>query len=208
MLATPEVLGAVKFVREEIIEKLATRAALTYQEPESLAVFTQGKAVFHRNWPYAWEVSNNPQRSKVAGKVGVTTLPRFPEGRSIAALGGWLYGISAYSRHPDAAWTFISFMTSPEMQKFFAMKASLAPARKALFSDPETLQANPQFQDQFAVFQTATPRPRTPVYPAVSNIMQRFFSRALTASDENLKAAALDADRKIDRLLRLAQGAR
>ena len=206
-LATPAVLSAIRFVREEIVDKMATRAALTYQEPESLAVFLQGKAVFHRNWPYAWEVSNNADRSKVVGKVGVTNLPSFPGGSSVASLGGWLYGISAYSRHPQEAWTFISFMTSHKMQKFFALHASLAPAREALFSDPDVLKANPQFRDQFAVFQTAVPRPRTPVYPAVSNIMQRFFSRALSSAKVNLEAEALSADKKVNRLLKLAQGA-
>jgi multiple sugar transport system substrate-binding protein len=207
-LATPSVLNAVQFVRDKIVNGLATRAVLTYQEPESLAVFIQGKAVFHRNWPYAWEVANHSDRSKIAGKVGVTTLPKFQDGQSVAALGGWLYGISAYSRHPEEAWDFISFMASPEMQKFFAINASLAPARKALFSDPDILRANPQFRDQFAVFQTAIPRPQTPVYPAVSNIMQRFFSRTLSSSTVDIKADALSADRQINRLLNLAQGVR
>ena len=205
MLATRPALDAVRFARDEIIQKLATRAALTYQEPESLAVFIQGKAVFHRNWPYAWEVSNNPERSTIIGQVGVTNLPHFPGGKSVATLGGWLYGISAYSKHPEEAWTFISFMTSPKMQKHFAINASLAPARKALFSDPEVLKANPQFREQFAVFQTAIPRPRTPVYPAVSNILQRYFSRALSSPGIDLKSEAASADKQINRLLRLAQ---
>jgi multiple sugar transport system substrate-binding protein len=137
--------------------------------------------------------------------VGVTNLPHFPGGQSVATLGGWLYGISAYSKHPEEAWTFISFMTSPEMQKHFAINASLAPARKALFSDPEVLKANPQFREQFTVFQTAIPRPRTPVYPAVSNILQRYFSRALSSPRIDLKSEAASADRQINRLLRLVQ---
>lgn len=207
-LNTPPTLSAIRFVRDEIIQGLATPAALTYQEPESLAVFTQGKAIFHRNWPYAWQVSNNPLRSKVAGLVGVTKLPSFPGGQSASALGGWLYGISAYSKHPDEAWLFISFMTSFETQKFFAIRASLAPARKALYSDSEVLKVNPQFSDQFTVFKTAIPRPRTPVYPAVSNILQRFFSRAISSPSINLGAEAASADQQINRLLRLAQKAR
>ncbi len=87
-LAVPNSVKAVTFVREHIIEQLATRAALTYQEPESLAIFVQGKAVFHRNWPYAWSMANNPRHSKIVGKVGATTLPHFEQGKSVAALGG------------------------------------------------------------------------------------------------------------------------
>jgi len=60
-LADPQTVGAVTFVREHIIKTLATPAVLTYQEPESLAIFVQGKAVFHRNWPYAWGLANDPR---------------------------------------------------------------------------------------------------------------------------------------------------
>jgi trehalose/maltose transport system substrate-binding protein len=205
-LASPDTTQAVRFVREQIIQQLATRAVLTYQEPESLAVFVQGKSVFHRNWPYAWGLSNDPRHSKIVGKVGVTLLPHFPNGQSVSALGGWLYGISAYSQHPEEAWTFIEFMTSPEMQKFFALHASLAPSRVALYSDPEVLQENPQYKDLFPVFQTAQPRPRTPVYPIVSHILQRYFSRVLAFSELDIVEEAKEADRQINRFLRLVPG--
>ncbi len=205
-LASPDTTAAVKFVGEQIIQQLATPAVLTYQEPESLAVFVQGKAVFHRNWPYAWGLSHDPRSSKIVGKVGVTVLPHFAQGKSVSALGGWLYGISAYSQHPDEAWTFIEFMTSAEMQKYFALHASLAPSRMALYSDPEVLQANPQYEDLFPVFQTARPRPRTPVYPIVSHILQRYFSRVLAFPETNIVEEAKEADRQINRFLGLARG--
>ncbi len=202
-LTATESLQAVRFVREQIIQRLATRAALTYQESESLAVFLQGNVVFHRNWPYAWGLANDPQYSKIVGKVGVTTLPRFSEGKSTSALGGWLYGISAYSRHPDEAWAFIEFMASPEMQKHFAIHASLAPSRLALYADPEILRANPQYKDLLPVFQTAQPRPRTPVYPVVSHILQRYFSRVLAFPETDIREEAQEADLRINRVLAL-----
>lgn len=205
-LAASETTQAVRFVREQIIQELATRAVLTYQEPESLAVFVQGKAVFHRNWPYAWGLSNDPRHSKIVGNVGVTVLPHFQNGRSVSALGGWLYGISAYSQHPDEAWTFITFMTSVEMQKYFALHATLAPSRIMLYSDPEVLQANPQYEALFPVFQTAKPRPRTPVYPMVSHILQRYFSRVLAFPETDILEEAKLADRQINRFLELVPG--
>jgi len=207
-LASPDTTKAVKFVREQIIQQLATPAVLTYQEPESLAVFVQGKAVFHRNWPYAWGLSNDPRHSKIVGNVGVTVLPHFSRGKSVSALGGWLYGISAYSQHPDEAWTFIEYMSSLEMQKYFSLHASLAPSRIALYSDPEVLRANPQYEDLFPVFQTAKPRPRTPVYPIVSHILQRYFSRVLAFPETDILEEAKEADRQINRFLELVPGTR
>ena len=204
-LASPHVIQAVTFVRETMVNQLATPAVLTYQEPESLAIFVQGKAVFHRNWPYAWGMVNNPRNSKVVGNVGVGPLPHFPQGSTISALGGWLYGISAFSLHPEEAWTFIQFMTSASIQKFFAVQASLAPSRTALYQDPEVLKKNPQFESFLRIFQTATPRPRTPAYPIISNIWQRYFSRVLAFPHTDILEEAKIADRQINRYLSLVQ---
>ena len=204
-LASSDSLQAVKFVRENIINHLATPAVLTYQEPESLAIFVQGKAVFHRNWPYAWGIINNPKHSKVVGKVGVGPLPHFPGGPSVATLGGWMYGISAYSRHPQEAWTFIQFMTSPDIQKLFAVSASLAPSRVALYEDPDVLEKNPQYRAFLPVFRTAVSRPRSPAYPMISNVWQRYFSRVLAFPDTDILKEAQVADIQINRFLRLGK---
>jgi multiple sugar transport system substrate-binding protein len=182
---------------------IAPRAVLTYEEPESLAVFVQGRAVFMRNWPYAWEVLNDPERSRVAGRVSVSELPHAAGQVGAAALGGWQFGISSFSQRKELAWTFVEFMTSPEMQRHFAVTASLAPTRRALYSDPRVLEANPQLADQAAAFSLATPRPVTPLYPAVSSVLQRTFSEIL-AGDVDAAAAARRADSEIDALLELA----
>jgi multiple sugar transport system substrate-binding protein len=134
---------AVQFVRDHIIGKAAPAGVLAYEEPESLALFVQGKAVFHRNWPYAWEAANDSARSRVAGKIGVAPLPCFPGGESHAALGGWQLGISRYSENKEIAWTFIEFLSSARIQKHLALKASLAPTRKDLYEDREILAACP-----------------------------------------------------------------
>ncbi len=204
-LASPEALAAVRFVRERIVRGIASRAVLTYQEPESLVAFIQGNAIFHRNWPYAWEVANDPRRSTVAGKVGVAPLPGFRATGGVAALGGWLYGVSAYSTHPEEAWQFIAFLSGAAMQKRFAIQAGLAPSRTTLYRDPEVLTANPQFGDQFAMLAAARPRPRTALYPAISHVLQRYFSRALAFDTVDLARESAVADQEIDRLLTLTQ---
>jgi multiple sugar transport system substrate-binding protein len=206
-LATTEALAAVQFVRDRVIGRLASRAALTYQEPESLSAFLQGHAVFHRNWPYAWELANNQTHSTIAGKVGVASLPGFAAGQHAATLGGWLYGISAYSQHPDEAWAFIEFLSSQAMQKKFAREAGMAPSRQALFSDAELLKSMPQLSNHFAVLQSAIARPRSPVYPAISHLLQRYFSRALAINDIDLREEAAVTDAHIDRLLALTRSA-
>jgi len=197
---------AVRFVRDHIIGEVSHRGVLAYQEPESLALFTQGKAIFHRNWPYAWETANDARRSKVAGKVGMVSLPAFPGGKSVATLGGWQLGISRFSRKPEQAWQFVRFMTSEEIQKRIALFTGRAPARKKLYRDSEILKKHPQFQTQLETFVQAVPRPRTPVYVPLSNIMQRYFSSAIAVADSDIDQLARLASRDMDRVLDLLRG--
>lgn len=206
-LSSSHALAAVQFVRDEVIGRVTSRAVLTYQEPEALSLFLQGHAVFHRNWPYAWELANNMSRSTIAGQVGVAPLPGFSPGRTAATLGGWLYGISAYSQHPDEAWALIEFLSSQAVQKKFSREAGIAPSREALFSDPEVLARSPQLEHQRAVLHAATPRPRSPLYPAISHLLQRYFSRALAVDGLDLAQEAAITDAHIDRLLALARAA-
>jgi multiple sugar transport system substrate-binding protein len=200
-LAGEPAIRAVNFVREKIIGKAAPVGVLTYQEPESLDVFIQGKAVFHRNWPYAWSVSNNPERSTISGKVGIAKLPHFKGNKSYSTLGGWQIGISNYSEDKDAAWEFVNFLSSSRIQKILALKAGRAPTRKALYEDADILKAHPHFSHMKDVFLTAYPRPRTPLYPAVSNVLQRYFSKAISSTNINLEKEALAASEEIEKII-------
>jgi len=204
-LAEAPAVEAVRFVRDRIIGAAAPRGVLTYQEPESLDLFLQGRAVFHRNWPYAWEVANNPEKSRVVGKVALTVLPHFDGGRSYATLGGWQVGVSRFSPNKEAAWRLVSFLTSPETQKLLALRAGLAPTRTQVYADAEVLEAHPQLGALKDVFLTAYPRPRTPLYPAVSNVLQRYFSTAISDPGSDLQAAARDASAEVDRILALSR---
>jgi multiple sugar transport system substrate-binding protein len=202
-LDQPRALEAVRFVRDRIIGQITHRGVLTYEEPESLALFIQGRAIFHRNWPYAWKFANDPGSSRVAGKVGMMPLPGFPGNRGIATLGGWQLGISRFSTKSDLAWRFVAFMTSAEMQKRVALATGRAPTRSKLYDDPELLTAIPQLGSLLQTFRQAVPRPATPVYIPLSNIMQRYFSSVLALPDADLSARSALAVRDMNRLLEL-----
>jgi len=193
---------AVMFVRTRLLGTAAPRGVLTYEEQESLDLFLSGGAIFHRNWPYAWALC---KQSDIRGRVGIARLPTFKEGKSTSTLGGWRIGISQYSRQRDSAWVVAQFLTSPAMQKNFAVMAGRAPSRKALYQDADVLAANPHFADMFPVFETATPRPRTPVYPEVSNILQRFLHAALSDDNPDIPELANKADAEIRAALERVQ---
>jgi multiple sugar transport system substrate-binding protein len=203
----PAAREAVRFVRDKIIGEITNRGVLAYEEPESLALFAQGRAIFHRNWPYAWKISNDPEQSRIAGKVGMMPLPPFPGGRGASTLGGWQLGVSRFSTKPDLAWRFVAFMTSKEIQKRIALFTGRGPTRLALYDDPELSAKIPQIKSLLETFKQAIPRPITPVYVPLSNVMQRYFSAALALPNSNIDQRAALASRDMDRVLDLLREA-
>jgi multiple sugar transport system substrate-binding protein len=205
LIDQPAAVSAVQFVRDQVIGAIARRAVLAYEEPESLALFTQGRAIFHRNWPYAWTVAEDAKASRVAGKVGVSELPSFPGGNSVATLGGWQLAISRFSRQPDLAWRFVNFMTGEQIQKRIASATGRAPTRRALYEDGQLTAAMPQLKFLLTIFKHAVPRPRTPVYLPLSNVLQRYFSSVLALPDTDISGRSRLAARDMNRLLELAR---
>jgi multiple sugar transport system substrate-binding protein len=202
-LDQPPAVQAVRFVRDRIIGEISHRGVLTYEEPESLALFTQGRAIFHRNWPYAWNYANDPEISRIAGRVGMTSLPSFPGGTAAPALGGWQLGISRLSTKPDLAWRFVEFMTSSRVQKRVALSTGRAPTRAVLYDDRDIVKKIPQLGTLLQTLNNAVPRPTTPVYVPLSNVMQRYFSAALALPDTDIPARAAAAARDMNRVLDL-----
>jgi len=205
LLDQPAALEAVRFVRDQIIGEISHRGVLAYEEPESLALFTQGRAIFHRNWPYAWKIANDPEQSRVAGNIGMMPLPGFTGGSGVAALGGWQLGVSRFSRKPDLAWRFVAFMTGIENQKRIALATGRAPTRVALYNDREINDRIPHLNLLLEPFKRAAPRPTTPVYVPLSNIMQRYFSSVLALPNTDIQKRAALTARDMNRVLDLVR---
>ena len=207
-LDQPAALTAMGFVRDHIVGEISHRGVLAYEEPESLALFTQGLAIFHRNWPYAWAIANDPAKSQIAGKVAMSPLPGFSPGKGVAALGGWQFGISRFSNKPDLAWRFAAHMTGAAMQKRIALATGRAPTRVALYDDPEIKRQIQQLPALLDTFKQAVPRPATPVYAPLSNIMQRYFSSVLALPNTDINKRAALAARDMNRALDLLRDRR
>ncbi len=176
-----------------------------YAEEDSRNVWQIGNAAFMRNWPYAYNLGNQPE-SPIRDRFGVTVLPRdtSAQGRHAATLGGWQLMVSRYSRHPREAVDLVRYLTSYELQKERSLRLSLLPTRPALYRDPEVLKARPWFRDVLRVLENAVARPSTVTGARYNRVSQAFYSavhRALTG--EWTPARALqEAERRIRRILR------
>lgn len=191
----PAAVAALSALVDAIhVDGIVPLSVLTYQEEEARNVFQEGRAVFMRNWPYAWNLMQK-EGSPVRGKIGIVPMVSGPGGRSAATLGGWGFAVSAYSRHPDEAFRVAEFFASAESQKLAFLKGGILPSRKALYSDPEVLKAAPHMKDLGKVLAGARPRPTHPRWPRMSDALQMHVSAALSRQEypaEALEAAAVE----------------
>lgn len=198
---SPEAVRALEFMREQLRTGLAPVDVLTWHEEEARFAFQSGRAAAMRNWPYAHTPLSDTAASRVAGRFAVAPLPAAPGGKPTAALGGSQLAVNAWSDVPDAAYALVAFLTAPEQMIERAAVVGQYPSRHALYDDPRLAAALdvPLPQVRRAV-ESATPRPVTPVYTQLSEILQIALHRALTGQVEPVPALR-DAAREMNRLL-------
>lgn len=162
------------FVDKGIAKKSISEVATDDTRKE----FQAGNVVFAVNWGYAWALFQG-EGSAVAGKVAVSRLPAVAGGEQSSCLGGWEWGVSAYSKHQDEARKLTEFLSGPEISKFMAINGSLLPTYPALYTDSEVTKAAPWFADAVPVVATARARPVTPRYNEVSEVIRTTVNAVL-----------------------------
>ena len=183
---------ALTYMRDSVrTTGVVPEAALTWQEEQARFAFQNGQAVLMRNWPYAYSLLGDPKESTVAGRFAVATMPvaAGSGGRPTAALGGGQLAINAHSDIPQAAWRVIDYLTLPEQMLERAQVTGQFPTRQALYDRPELAAALPvPAADARRIIDAAVPRPVTPVYTQLSEILQVQLHRALTGQAEPREA--------------------
>jgi trehalose/maltose transport system substrate-binding protein len=177
---------------------------LNYSEEEARGIFQSGNAVFMRNWPYAWTLSQAPD-SPVKDKVGVIALPKGgADGKNTATLGGWELAVSKYSNNADAAADLVRYLTSEQEQKRRAIVASYNPTIESLYADQEVLTAVPFFGTLDESFVNAVARPSRVTGTKYNQMSAEFFNAVHEVlSGRNQAEASLAAlEKKLDRLSR------
>jgi multiple sugar transport system substrate-binding protein len=177
---------ALTYMRDAIyIDGIVPPAVLTWQEEQTRFAFQNGQAAFMRNWPYAYALLQSPSQSTVAGRFAVAAMPAGPDGRATAALGGSALAVNAYSEQPEVAYRLIEYLLQPEQMIERARMAGEFPARPALYKTRALADAlTIPLSDALNVIERAVPRPVTPVYSQLSEILQIALHRALTRQQE------------------------
>jgi multiple sugar transport system substrate-binding protein len=106
---------------------------------------------------------NLPRWRQVKGlDWSIAPLPAGPAKRA-TIVGGEYLAIFKQSQHPKEAWTFVKWMTRPDVQAFWSMRSGYLPIRKAVSGTPAYkafLAENPNLKayvDQLQVSQAPSP---------------------------------------------------
>lgn len=93
--------------------------------PQATALFQTGKAAFYIDASLFGPGYEQPD-SAIAGNVGYEQLPR---SQSTSLTGHWLWGlgIAQKARYPEAAWLFVQWATSQQMEPLISVATGGAP---------------------------------------------------------------------------------
>jgi multiple sugar transport system substrate-binding protein len=173
---------------QTIDDGITNPASVSYVEEDVRNVFSQGQAAFALNWNYMYDLANNqPDQSQITGKVKVALMPAFAEGgvESATIDGSMGIGIAATSPNADAAWGYVEYLTSKDVQDRYS--AHMLPVWETSFegeageklasTSPVTEVMVPMFQEQFPFSHV---RPKVPFYPEASKALQLALQKALT----------------------------
>jgi len=113
-LASPESIAAFKFYGD-LLRNYGPQGGTMLHWAESTSIFMEGKAAMIFDANVFKSLYENPKESKVAGKVGYTTIPAGPAGK-VPHVSNWSLAISGTSRpeRQKAAWLFIQWAANKE----------------------------------------------------------------------------------------------
>jgi len=186
--------AGLQFLRETVAGHRITPVSVGMADEESTRqLFGSGRALFMRNWPYAWPLFQQ-EGSLVRGKVGIAPLPSFPGYPSAPVLGGWMLAAPQASPHQQEVGELIRFLTSPDAQRLVALEMGYNPTRRALYSEKSLIEARPLLKDLYPIFLEARPRPVTPYYLLLSQALQPEVSAVVVG--RKTPREALDAVRR------------
>jgi multiple sugar transport system substrate-binding protein len=184
---TAEAAKGLDFLVNGFKDGYIPKEAITYKEEEGRAAFQAGKLIFHRNWPYVYNLANGDEGTKVKGKFAVAPLPGL-DGQGASSLGGHNFGISTYSKHKKSALEFIKFMTSKDRQQKNLELASQAPTIASLYDDPALVKKFPYLPTLKDSIDKAVPRPKVVRYGDASTAIQDAAYAALTGTKSSADA--------------------
>ncbi len=200
---SPQAVAALQTLASFVSNKSASKAVLTWNQPDVATQFGEGHAAMMENGPWELPVLEQQYNMKYGVDFGVVQMP-VPQagGKSVVPLGGeeWSVPVSSNSAAVQATVDLVKWLMQPAQLVEFDEGFGYIPAIKS--AAQTVLQANPDLAVFAAEFDTA--RARTAQlgakYPKVSQAIWTAVQAAVSGSQTS-QAALTQAQQQIDTVL-------
>jgi multiple sugar transport system substrate-binding protein len=177
---------ALDFMINGIKDGYINPASIEMHYDDVRNVLGQGNAAFVMGWTYAFGMLNDAKESKVAGNIKVALIPG-EKTVSTSMNGGMGLGISSKCKYPNAAWKYVEYLSSKDVQRRFSQNS--LPIWMSLYDDPEVIKIQPDLvpvsKEQYNY---VVNRPLTPWYSEYSKTLQLEIQNALAGSKTSQEA--------------------
>jgi ABC-type glycerol-3-phosphate transport system substrate-binding protein len=200
----------------DVQSKYAPAAVRNWNWPDIADAFSQGTLGVYIDAHSSAAVLNNPEKSKVIGKIGFARWPQGPAGKRVTSIWNWGFPINAAlsDKAKRATWLFIAWAASAETQartswKFAGPAKRSGVNRTSLWRSPDFVNLMRASGDNFveAALQSLEQdtdvdwRPRVPQWPAIGDTMATAIQSALVGQKKS-KEALDEAQARIDQIMR------
>jgi multiple sugar transport system substrate-binding protein len=129
----PEAIEATKLY-QRLLTKVAPPGVAGFNWMESMAAFTQGRAAMWIDGVGWAPPLEDPNASRIVGKVGYTLVPAGPKGQYSATYGDGI-GIAQASKNKEAAWLYCQWAVSKLMGARLLQSGGGVPFRNSVLND-------------------------------------------------------------------------
>ena len=198
--------GAAALQTQVDLLKYAPPGATAYNYTEPLDAFRQGKVATIFTWGSAYKsAAVDPAVTTLTpDEVGIQTMPAGSAGPSTHR-GIWSGSVFKNSKHPQAAWSFLQWMTDKQGEKWITNNLGSFPARKStLASTPEKAWLAPVFTTLQSAYDVAAKGKMWRVRDVQSNAIQQILADQTSAAvmgDTSSSDALKKASQQIHDLL-------
>lgn len=198
------------------LTQFAPPAVRNWNWPDIADAFSQGTLGCYLDAHSSAAVINNPEKSKVVGKIAYARWPRGPAGKRVTSIWNWGFPINAAlsERAKKATWLFIMWATAAETQARTSWKFAGPAKRSGLnrvssWKAPEFANAMKDAGDNFinAALESLEQdtdvewRPRVPQWPAIGDTMATAIQSVLVGQKKS-KEALDEAQARISQIMR------
>jgi multiple sugar transport system substrate-binding protein len=181
----------------EALQKFSPPGSESYCFDEGFNVLAQGKAFSLQTFNIMFAGFEDPESSKVVGKVAITPNP----GGGLN--GAWGWAIPKSSPNKEAAWKFLKWVESYEIAKKRALLGG-APTQTKIFVDPEVVAARSYYPILGKILAGAQ---QFPVFTYTTQLVEEMGRELnLAATGEKDVKEALDAAAEAFRKLLIKDG--